>query len=88
MSISTKQLGMLLVLLVAITLTLAWIIERRQILSFREELDAWGHGDIAVAPPAPAASVPVQPPPPVVPDPDAPVPFVPPPVEASELDGE
>lgn len=42
MSLTSKQLGILLVCLCAITLTVAWIIERRQILAFRQELDAWG----------------------------------------------
>lgn len=71
---STRQLGLLLVLLCAITLTLAWIIERRQILSFRSELDAWGAG--AVDPPPSAA---VSPPSaePASPDPRNPMPAPP-----------
>lgn len=44
MAVSTRQLGLMLLCLCAITLTLAWVIERRQILSFRQELDAWGTG--------------------------------------------
>jgi hypothetical protein len=39
---SSRQLALLLLLLVSLTLTLAWVIERRQIMSFRQELDAWG----------------------------------------------
>lgn len=41
---SSRQLGLLLVLLCGLTLTLAWVIERRQVLSLREELDAWALG--------------------------------------------
>lgn len=49
MSLTSKQLGLLLLCLCAITLTVAWIIERRQILSFRAELDAYG---TSTSPPA------------------------------------
>lgn len=82
MSISTKQLGLLLLLLVAITLTLAWVIERRQILSFRQELDAWGRQ--AAPPPAAATSSSSSSGPGT---PDDPAPFVPPPADPTpEID--
>lgn len=76
MTISTKQLGLLLVLLCGLTLTLAWIIERRQILSFREELDAYGRTAPAESSSSSSAAA-------VAPSdsPDEPVPFVPPPAD-------
>ena len=87
MTVSTRQLGLLLVLLCAITLTLAWVIERRQILSFRAELDAWGRDPHAPtpAPASPSSAAAVEQPPPSG-DPDEPVPFVaPPPPDPPEL---
>lgn len=71
MTISTRQLGILLVLLCAITLTLAWVIERRQILSFRAELDSWGMGGFGGDPASYYAE------PPAVPDPYNPEPVPP-----------
>ena len=82
MSLSTKQLGILLLLLCAITLTLAWIIERRQILSFRQELDAWGRTPPPSTPGAGAAAVPVESL--AESTPDEPLPFVPPPAEPTQ----
>lgn len=52
---TSKQLGLLLLCLCAITLTVAWIIERRQIMAFRSELDAWG-----VTPPGSRNTIPEE----------------------------
>ena len=37
-----RELALWLALVMVATLALAWVIERRHILSFRAELDAWG----------------------------------------------
>lgn len=39
---TTKQLLVLMAVVVALTLSLAWLIERRQVLSLRQELDRFG----------------------------------------------
>lgn len=39
---TSKQLLLFGALIVALTLSLAWLIERRQVLSLRQELDRWG----------------------------------------------
>ncbi len=50
---TTRQLALLVVAVVALTLSLAWLIERRQVLSLRQELDHWGGGPSMPAPEAP-----------------------------------
>lgn len=39
---TTKQLVVFATVVVALTLTLAWMIERRTVLSLRHDLDRWG----------------------------------------------
>ena len=39
---TTRQLVVFAVAVVALTLTLAWMIERRTVLSLRQDLDRWG----------------------------------------------
>lgn len=39
---TTKQLVVFATVVVALTLTLAWMIERRTVLSLRQDLDRWG----------------------------------------------
>lgn len=39
---TTKQLVLFAVVVVGLTLTLAWLIERRTVLSLRQQLDAYG----------------------------------------------
>jgi len=48
--VTTRQLLILSVLVVTLTLSLAWLIEKRQVLSLRQELNRWGAG--ADVPPA------------------------------------
>lgn len=54
---TTRQLVIFAALVVALTLSLAWLIERRQVLSLRQELDRWGGqaGLDVPLPPAPPA---------------------------------
>lgn len=47
---TTRQLVVFGVVVVAVTLTLAWLIEKRTVLSLRQQLDSWGA--VPDAPPA------------------------------------
>lgn len=47
---TTKQLVVFATVVVALTLTLAWMIERRTVLSLRQDLDRWGTPPPPVSP--------------------------------------
>lgn len=42
---TTRQLVVFGAVVVALTLALAWMIERRTVLSLRQDLDRWGGGE-------------------------------------------
>lgn len=59
---TTRQLVVFAVVVVALTLSLAWLVERRTVLSLRQQLDSWG----APLPPPSAGAPPTDPNAPIV----------------------